>query len=82
MRMIRNYSKCWTDVITAIFVLVLLYLFLPLSGFAKNSDSRDTLVLLGNENLAPIVYNDNGTAKGVAVDIAKAIGDKLAIMFK
>ena len=77
MRMIRNYSKCWTDVITAIFVLVLLYLFLPLSGFAKNSDSRDTLVLLGNENLAPIVYNDNGTAKGVAVDIAKAIGDKI-----
>lgn len=70
----RSYNNK-TYIITAIFIL--LTLFLPFSGLAMNSDSRDTLVLLGNENLPPIVYNDNGTAKGVAVDIAKAIGDKI-----
>jgi len=42
----------------------------------NNNESSDTLVLLGNEKLAPIVYKDNGTAKGVAVDIARAIGEK------
>jgi diguanylate cyclase (GGDEF)-like protein len=62
-------------IITAFFIL--LNLFLPFSGFAMNDDSRETLVLLGNENLAPIVYDDNGIAKGVAVDIAKAMGDRI-----
>ena len=64
-----------TCIITAIFILLIT--FLPFSGFAMNDDSRETLVLLGNENLAPIVYNDNGISKGVVVDIAKAIGDKI-----
>ena len=64
-----------TCIITAIFILLMT--FLPFSGFAMNDDSRETLVLLGNENLAPIVYNDNGISKGVVVDIAKAIGDKI-----
>ena len=64
-----------TCIITAIFILLII--FLPFSGFAKNDDSREALVLLGNENLAPIVYNDNGIAKGVAVDIARAIGEKI-----
>ena len=36
-----------------------------------------SFILLGNEDLAPIVYDDNGEAKGVAVDIAKAIGDRI-----
>jgi ABC-type amino acid transport substrate-binding protein len=64
-----------TCIITAIFILLIT--FLPFSGFAMNDDSRETLVLLGNENLAPIVYNDNGISKGVVVDIAKAIEDKI-----
>ena len=64
-----------TCIIAAIFIILII--FLPFSGFAKNDDSREALVLLGNENLAPIVYNDNGIAKGVAVDIARAIGEKI-----
>lgn len=69
----RNHSRIY--IITAISILFLLNLFLPSSGFAVNSDSHDTLVLLGNEKMAPIVYNDNGT--GLVVDIAEAIGDKI-----
>ena len=64
-----------TCIIAAIFIILII--FLPFSGFAKNDDSREALVLLGNENLAPIVYNDNGIGKGVAVDIARAIGEKI-----
>jgi hypothetical protein len=81
----RSHSKNRTNrthITTVIIVLFLLNLFLPISGFAMNDDSRDTLVFLGNENLAPIVYDDNGTAKGVAVDIAKAIGDKIGCDIK
>jgi len=80
MRSYKQNKACIICVITAVFIL--LNLFLPISGFANNDDSRDTLVLLGNENLAPIVYDDNGTAKGVAVDIAKAIGEKIGCDIK
>ena len=69
-----------TFIFTSIFIF--LTIFSPLSGFAMNGDSRETLILLGNENLAPIVYNDNGIAKGVAVDIAKAIGDRIGYEVK
>lgn len=85
MSSMRSHSKNRTNrthITTVIIVLFLLNLFLPISGFAMNDDSRDTLVFLGNENLAPIVYDDNGTAKGVAVDIAKAIGDKIGCDIK
>lgn len=68
-------KKSMTGIITAVFTLLII--MLPLSVYAVNDASRETLVLIGNENLAPIVYNDNGTAKGVAVDIAKAIGDSI-----
>lgn len=71
----RNYNNSY--IITVVFVIFILNIFLPLGGFAMDPDGRDTLVLLGNENLAPIVYNDNGVAKGVAVDIAKAIGERI-----
>ena len=85
MSSMRSHSKNRTNrthITTVIIVLFLLNLFLPISGFAMNDDSRDTLVFLGNENLAPIVYDDNGTAKGVAVDIAKTIGDKIGCDIK
>lgn len=75
MSWIRSYNRNRTCSIAAIFVF--LVILMPFGGFAMNTDSRDTLVLLGNEDLAPIVYNDNGTAKGVAVDIAKAIGERI-----
>ncbi len=82
MRTTGNFNKNYTYIITTIFALFLINLFMPLDGFAKDSDNSDTLILLGNENLAPIVYDHNGTAKGVAVDIAKAIGDRIGYDIK
>ena len=78
MRKMSKQSK--TLIITAIFILLII--FLPFSGFAMNDDSHRTLVLLGNENLPPIVYNDDGIAKGVVVDIAKAVGDRIGYEVK
>ena len=69
-----SYNQSKICIIIAI--IILFTLLLPFNTFAMNSE-RDTLLLLGNENLPPIVYNDNGIAKGVAVDIAKAIGDRI-----
>ncbi|HHT63339.1 MAG TPA: diguanylate cyclase [Clostridia bacterium] len=40
-------------------------------------DNAKTIVFLGNERIAPIIYNEKGTAKGVVVDIAKELGKKI-----
>ncbi|MGI6713260.1 MAG: diguanylate cyclase [Bacillota bacterium] len=40
-------------------------------------DNSKTIVFLGNERIAPIIYNEEGTAKGVVVDIAKELGKKI-----
>jgi ABC-type amino acid transport substrate-binding protein len=68
------------------FFLTVLYIVLTSpfqfgSAFA-NAEKGGTLILLGNEDLPPIVYNDNGTAKGVVVDIAQAIGEKIGYNIK
>ena len=79
----RSYKQNKTCFILAI--LILLNLILPFNIFstsATNDNSRDTLVLLGNENSAPVVYNDNGASKGVTVDIAKAIGNRIGYDIK
>jgi ABC-type amino acid transport substrate-binding protein len=65
-----------------IVVTILLLFFLSFSSSAANDDRGEALLLLGNEDLAPIVYDDNGTAKGVAVDIAKAVGDRIGYEVK
>ena len=74
MRRIKDYNKNKIYVITIIFLFTL---FLSFKGFAMNSHSHGTIILLGNKNLTPIIYSDDGVAKGIAVDIAKAIGNEI-----
>lgn len=74
MRRIKDYNKNKIYVITIIFLFTL---FLSFKGFAMNSHSHGTIVLLGNKNLTPIIYSDDGVAKGIAVDITKAIGKEI-----
>jgi ABC-type amino acid transport substrate-binding protein len=78
----RGLKKQRTFMFSGIFLLMILAIFIPGCGFAAPDDDRDTLVLLGNEKLPPIVYNDNGTAKGVVVDIAQAMGEKIGYKVK
>lgn len=42
--------------------------------YTKN---KDTIIFLGNEKIAPVVYREKGIAKGVMVDIAEALGKKI-----
>ncbi len=78
MKLMSKQSKTWTIITT----FLLLFMYLPFSVFANNEDSSKTLTLLGNANLPPIVYDENGIAKGVVVDIAKAIGDRIGYEIK
>ena len=76
----RNDTKKKMHIITVVFAISIS--FVSLITLATDSESRDTLILLANEDLPPITYNDNGTSKGVAVDIAKAIGKKIGYDIK
>jgi len=56
----------------AVLLGILFGLFTLASNFAvASNDTR--LVFLGNKNIAPVVYLDNGTPAGVAVDIVHAL---------
>ena len=82
MKTLRNKNKIWLCLALLVSVILFSFLLLQLSGSTKKDDSADTLVLLGNEILAPIVYNENGRTKGIAVDIAEAIGEKIGYKIK
>jgi len=56
--------------------IALLLLGLPGAAVAEGPSERP-LLFLGNENIAPVVYRDNGTPAGVAVDITRALGRHL-----
>ena len=56
----------------AVLLGILFGLFTLASNFAVASNDTG-LVFLGNKNIAPVVYLDNGTPAGVAVDIVHAL---------
>lgn len=60
-------------------IVTTLVIFLGKESFVSNNEFKDsdTIIFLGNEGIAPILYNEKGEAKGVAVDIAKALGKKI-----
>ncbi|NMB02111.1 MAG: GGDEF domain-containing protein [Firmicutes bacterium] len=63
-------------------LLVVFVLGIPLSmfysGFAiASAQDQEPLIFLVNGKLTPIAYEQNGVAKGVVVDLAKALGEKI-----
>ncbi|MCF7791959.1 MAG: GGDEF domain-containing protein [Victivallales bacterium] len=50
-------------------VTILIFSF----GSSIHAFPTQKLLFLGNENIPPIIYNVNGSAKGVVVDITKAV---------
>jgi diguanylate cyclase (GGDEF)-like protein len=44
---------------------------------SEHFDHSKTIVFLGNEKIAPIIYNEKGAAKGVVVDIVKELGKNI-----
>lgn len=58
-------------------VVLLLSLLITSVGSIDHYQNSETLVFLGNKNIAPIVYEKKGVAKGVAVDLSKELGEKI-----
>lgn len=70
----NNIRKILVFIVATIIFLALLITYI------KSNDDKNklgTIHFLGNENIAPIVYDENGLAQGVAVDLVKALGDKI-----
>lgn len=61
-------------VITSIFCYVLTS---PTYSNIDDSINEKRLLFLGNKNIAPIVYEEKGIPKGIAIDLVKAIENKI-----
>lgn len=55
-----------------VFLSILMNLLILPNAFALTANATK-LLFLGNKNIAPVVYLDNGTPSGVAVDIVHAL---------
>lgn len=55
----------------------MLILLLSSGSVETFAQEQEPIIFLVNERLTPIAYEQNGVAKGVVVDIAKALGEKL-----
>lgn len=55
----------------------MLILLLSSGSVGTFAQEQEPIIFLVNERLTPIAYEQNGVAKGVVVDIAKALGEKL-----
>ena len=71
-------SKKKFNFIILLIVITTLSLLIKINLYSNDKfRSHNKIILLGNENLAPIIYNEKGKTKGVAVDIAKEIGKRI-----
>jgi len=57
--------------LSIVFAVLIIFLTLP-NSFAESAN-QNKLVFLGNRNIAPVVYQNNGVPAGVVVDIVRAL---------
>lgn len=65
------------------FILIYVTLFICFFNLPlySDKDNEDTIILLGNRSIPPIIYEENGIVKGIFVDIAKAIGETIGLKY-
>ncbi|NMB44446.1 MAG: diguanylate cyclase [Clostridiales bacterium] len=76
----KNTNRlCLLTYLVSVVILILL-----IATFKNYNDEKysKTIVFLGNKNIPPIVYEEDEMAKGVAVDIVKALGKEIACNVK
>lgn len=66
------------------FILIYVTLFICFFNLPlySDKDNEDTIILLGNRSIPPIIYEENGIAKGIFVDIASAIAETTGCKFE
>ncbi|NLK01447.1 MAG: transporter substrate-binding domain-containing protein, partial [Clostridia bacterium] len=63
-----------------ILLMLAIIFFTPMNVFANHNqegNESETIIFLGNKNLAPIIYENKGKAEGVAADIARKLGERM-----
>lgn len=76
MRKEKFYEK--KGLFTFILITVILLLYQPItSAYSNHGSKTDRLIFLGNNRIPPIIYEQKGIPKGIAVDIAKELGKKI-----
>lgn len=65
-------------VLFAMILIVALILYQQVTSlYSNDNNDKGTLVFMGNKSIAPIIFEENGITKGIAVDIAKELGKKI-----
>ncbi|GEN57654.1 hypothetical protein GCM10012290_22540 [Halolactibacillus alkaliphilus] len=72
MNQVTRRKRRWR--LIYIFLLLTLLVYIFSRAFHIEIRTKEPLTFLGNEDLAPVSYTDNGEAKGVVVDIVEALG--------
>ena len=76
--LILKQSK-YARYVLGVFVALTITFSLLWSSYARTMvQEQEPIIFLVNAELIPIAYEENGIAKGVVVDIAKAVGEKIA----
>jgi len=60
-----------------IWAAIIIAIFFALIYAAKTNENKAALLFLGNENLAPIIYQKDNKAQGLVVDITKELSKKI-----
>lgn len=71
MNQVIRRKRGWRLIYIFLFLTLLVYIFSR--AFHIEIRTKEPLTFLGNEDLAPVSYTDNGEAKGVVVDIVEAL---------
>lgn len=76
--LILKQSK-YARYVLGVFVALTITFSLLWSSYARAMvQEQEPIIFLVNAELIPIAYEENGIAKGVVVDIAKAVEEKIA----
>lgn len=60
-----------------ILIAIIMLMFSTLTYSIDANNKEETLIFLGNEKIAPLIFKENGETKGIVVDIAKELGKKM-----
>lgn len=60
-------------------ILMVMFLILMPTSVLAESEHQNSLLFLGNQDLPPMVYLENDRAKGIVVDIVKALEEEMGV---
>lgn len=62
----------------SVLVVVIFVSALSINAVESNEQTySETIFFLGNKNIAPIIFEEDGEAEGIAVDLVKALEEKI-----